>query len=646
MIARQRPLGFMAVMALTLALVLGPGFTGVAGAASEDVAMFYDDLSQHGQWVEVEKYGPVWQPSKVSEDWRPYTDGRWVPTDDGNVFESEEPWGWATYHYGNWMPTEANGWVWVPGRTWYPSTVEWRASPETEPVETSYVGWAPTPPPNYEPPPSYAPASYYQGSPVTDSLSSPQWIFARAAQFLLGFGQPYTPAYSYATSGILMPPAYVPVFYSRTAFIPAYATPTYYPPAFFGGRRFGSGYYNMGPSAAYFSRVTNTNQADINRIITRNSANITRIHNVVPPHGVINRHGYVKQIIPPALIQGQRLPPPRLAPDVKLAQINLNRPNFVPPPRNVPRITATIPRVQPAGLQPGSGLPGTALPSRATMPLTPQMTQQIQQLPPKQQFVPGRAQPFTPAAVQTGPGQVQPGVPAPPGQVQPGIQPKPGQFQPGVPAQPARVQPGVPGKPGQIQPGPPAKPGQVQPGAPPAGPAKPGEFHPGVRPGTPTTQATPRAAPPGTAPLPTGAKGLAPEQRRHQEGEPQRLQRGVTSGQPQAQPQRPPKAQPQGPSRTEPQAKPQAPSRVQPQVQPRSQPQMQPRSQPQVQPQASPRVQPQVQPRQQPQPQTQVQPRSQPQPQSRPQVAPRPQPQPRSQPQPQAQPEKKEERKK
>ena len=78
---------------------------------------------------------------------------------------SEEPWGWATYHYGNWMPTESNGWVWVPGRTWYPSTVEWRTSPESEPVDTSYVGWAPTPPPNYEPPPSYAPASYYQGSP-------------------------------------------------------------------------------------------------------------------------------------------------------------------------------------------------------------------------------------------------------------------------------------------------------------------------------------------------------------------------------------------------------------------------------------------------------------------------------------------------
>ena len=466
MIAGQRLLWFMAALALTFALVLGPGFTGAAGAASEDVALFYDDLSQYGQWVEVEQYGPVWQPNQVAEDWRPYTNGRWVPTDDGNVFESEEPWGWATYHYGNWMPTEANGWVWVPGRTWYPSTVEWRTSPESEPVDSSYIGWAPTPPPNYEPPPSYAPSSYYQGSPVTDSLSSPLWIFIKAAQFLLGFGQPYTPAYSYMNSGYLMPPTYVPVFYPQTVYYPAYATPTYYPPAFFGGRRFGAGYYNMGPSGAYISRVTNINQTIINRTIIQNSTNITRIHNVMPPRGVIDRHGYIRQIIPPALVQGQRLPPPRLAPNAKLARVNLNRPNFVPPPKNVPRLTATIPRVQPVALQPGRGLPGTALPPRATMPLTPQMTQQIQKLPPKQQFVPGKAQPFIPAtATKPGPGQVQPGAQTRPGQVQPGAPAQPGQFHPGTPTRPGPVPARRSDPTGPVQPGVPQPTG--------AGPARP-----------------------------------------------------------------------------------------------------------------------------------------------------------------------------
>ena len=283
MISRQRSLGFMVALALTFALVLSLGFTGTAKAASEDVAMFYDDLSQYGQWVELEKYGAVWQPTQVPEDWRPYTNGRWVPTTDGNVFESEEPWGWATYHYGNWMPTESNGWVWVPGRTWYPATVEWRTSPESEPIDTSYVGWAPTPPPNYEPPAGYAPASYYQGSPVADSMSSPLWIFARAAQFLLGFGQPYNQGYSYMNSGYLMPPTYVPVFYDQTQYYPGYATPTYYPQNYFGGRRFGAGYYNMGPSPAYISRVTNINQTIINQTIMQNSTNLTRFHNVVPP---------------------------------------------------------------------------------------------------------------------------------------------------------------------------------------------------------------------------------------------------------------------------------------------------------------------------------------------------------------------------
>ena len=273
-------------------------------------------------------------------------------------------------------------------------------------------------------------------------------------------------------SGYLMPPDYVPVFYPQTVYYPAYATPTYYPPAFFGGRRFGAGYYNMGPSAAYLSRVTGRNRADINQTITRNSTNITRIHSVVPPRGVIDRHAYIRQIIPPALAQGHRLPPPQLASNVNMARVNLNRPNFVPPPKNVPKITATIPRVQPAARQPGRGLPGTALPTKATMPLTPQMTQQIQQLPAKQRFEPAKAQPFKPAAAHPGPGQVQPG-----------------QFKPVVPAQRDSPGPGDAGtghRPRPAGPGPAGhpRPGAVQPGAPPAGQAKPGEFHPVVRPGT------------------------------------------------------------------------------------------------------------------------------------------------------------------
>src|SRR4030042_5081869 len=134
---------------------------------------------------------------------------------------------------------------------------------------------------------------------------------------------------------------------------------------------------------------------------------ITRLRNVVPPSGVIARQGYIKQIIPPALAQGQALPPSRPFKDSRMARANLNKPNLVPAPTNVPKLTATIPRVQPAGLAPGGGLPGTALPAKATMPLTPQMTQQIQKLPPQQRFTPAKAQPFKPMAV-TAPGPGQP----------------------------------------------------------------------------------------------------------------------------------------------------------------------------------------------------------------------------------------------
>jgi hypothetical protein len=432
MISRPRTWGFMLVLSLAWALALGAGFTAVAQAASEDVAMFYDELSQYGQWADYQNYGPVWRPTQVPQDWRPYTDGRWTPTDNGYVFETQEPWGWATYHYGNWMPTEGYGWVWVPGSTWYPSTVDWRTTPENAPEADSYVGWAPIPPPNYEPPPAYAPPSYYQGSPITDLLTAPFWIFVKAASFLLGLGQPYAPAYSYIDSGYLVPPAYVPVFYPQTIIVQRYYTPAYYPPAYYGVRSLGYAAYNWGPPVGYVSRVTRINQARFNRIMYNNSVNLTRIHNVVAPRAVLNRYGYIRHIVPPALAQGRRLPVSRPVKDFRRAQANLYKPNILPPPRQVPAIRGQIPRIQPAALAPGHGLPGTALPARATMRLTPQMTRQIEQLPPGQRLVPARAQPFKPAAAtRPGPGQVQPQGSSRPGS-NPGQAARPqGEFQRG-----------------------------------------------------------------------------------------------------------------------------------------------------------------------------------------------------------------------
>ncbi len=202
---------------------------------------------------------------------------------------------------------------------------------------------------------------------------------------------------------------------------------------------------------------------------------------MVPPRGVIDRHGYIRQIIPPALAQGQRLPPPRLAPNAKVAQVNLNRPNFVPAPKNVPRLTATIPRVQPVALQPGRGLPGTALPTKATMPLTPQMTQQIQKLPPQAAVCAGRKRSRLPRRRRPSRDRGRPGMyPGSTGTV-PAWHPDQAwtRFN-------QRSDPAGPGATcGSDQTGSGTTRCDLQPVR-----LKPGEFHPGVRPGTPTDHRT------------------------------------------------------------------------------------------------------------------------------------------------------------
>src|SRR5215469_307863 len=103
--------------------------------------LFYDRLQSDGQWFNDATYGSVWQPNVASTDqqWRPYTDGRWVYTDRGWTWVSNENFGWATYHYGRWARLSERGWVWVPGSTWAPAWVSWRQSDD-------YVGWAPLPP--------------------------------------------------------------------------------------------------------------------------------------------------------------------------------------------------------------------------------------------------------------------------------------------------------------------------------------------------------------------------------------------------------------------------------------------------------------------------------------------------------------------
>jgi hypothetical protein len=111
------------------------------GGATGDYSTFFTRLDPEGDWIETSNYGYVWQPrvARQSHSWRPYTVGRWVYTDAGWTWISEEPFGWATYHYGRWTRLRNLGWIWVPGNEWAPAWVSWRSN-------NDYVGWAPLPP--------------------------------------------------------------------------------------------------------------------------------------------------------------------------------------------------------------------------------------------------------------------------------------------------------------------------------------------------------------------------------------------------------------------------------------------------------------------------------------------------------------------
>ncbi|MGD9830656.1 MAG: DUF6600 domain-containing protein [Hyphomicrobiaceae bacterium] len=125
------------VLALMLAIALPPSS---ASAQDVDMEVFYRELAPHGQWFDHPRWGSVWSPYEDDREWRPYTRGHWVWTEEhGWYWNSEEPYGWATYHYGRWALDDEYGWIWVPDTVWGPAWVAWRRS-------DSYVGWAPLPP--------------------------------------------------------------------------------------------------------------------------------------------------------------------------------------------------------------------------------------------------------------------------------------------------------------------------------------------------------------------------------------------------------------------------------------------------------------------------------------------------------------------
>lgn len=114
---------------------------GPAHAASITVTM-HSDLVRYGTWRTSHRFGEVWVPD-VAAGWRPYTVGRWIWTDQGWYWDSDEPFGYVVFHYGRWVFDPDLGWVWIEGSDWAPAWVIWRQGDRE-------VGWAPAPPPDVE----------------------------------------------------------------------------------------------------------------------------------------------------------------------------------------------------------------------------------------------------------------------------------------------------------------------------------------------------------------------------------------------------------------------------------------------------------------------------------------------------------------
>ncbi len=112
-------------------------------AQAQVSAEFQAALEAYGEWQPHPRFGEVWVPYDLPPDWRPYTYGRWVYTDDWGWYwvsdDEEADWGWVTFHYGRWAHDQRLGWFWVPGDEWGPAWVDWRRGDD-------FVGWAPLPP--------------------------------------------------------------------------------------------------------------------------------------------------------------------------------------------------------------------------------------------------------------------------------------------------------------------------------------------------------------------------------------------------------------------------------------------------------------------------------------------------------------------
>ncbi|MGK2923912.1 MAG: DUF6600 domain-containing protein [Methyloceanibacter sp.] len=256
-----------------------------------DIDQFYDELAPFGEWVDHPNHGYVWLPRTVAPDWRPYTVGNWVSTEEyGWYWDSPEPFAWAVYHYGRWGFEPDYGWYWVPGDTWAPAWVQWRYGDE-------YVGWAPeVPTPGY----AYGSPARYAPPPPRES-----WVFVQPRYLV-----------SPAVRSYAVPRASLTIVFSRTTYV---SRP-----------RYRNGYlYNYGMPRDHWSRVTRRH------IEPRK---VYRGHQRARPHGWNRRGSRDLYAYAPSVKKGARprKPPKKIAPKPTRAKANAKsaRARAVQPNRN------------------------------------------------------------------------------------------------------------------------------------------------------------------------------------------------------------------------------------------------------------------------------------------------------------------------
>ena len=189
----MRALGAMlAVVFFTAAPISPSKFASTQAQAQASVSVeFRTALEPYGRWQRHARWGEVWIPADRGRDWRPYTVGRWVYTEDWGWYwvedQEEANWGWVTFHYGRWIFDRGLGWAWVPSNEWGPGFVQWRHGKER-------VGWAPLPPEEI----------------IVEYREQPEvWIFVRIRDFVA----------APRLVGVILPPREYPVYLRETVVV-------------------------------------------------------------------------------------------------------------------------------------------------------------------------------------------------------------------------------------------------------------------------------------------------------------------------------------------------------------------------------------------------------------------------------------------